>query len=345
MTGVAVSYDFPTTTGAYLTNKTTQYAAFVAKLNLGASSTGSLTTLTSSNNPQSVGTNVTFTSFVESTSGSGIPTGTVTFSVDGRSGTAVTLDSTGHASYTLDTLTDGPHIISASYSGDKTYSSSGNKLTEIIAGAPASIMLVSGGGQTGTQNALLPSPVVVIVKDTSGNPVPNVNISFGGSGLSYLAIGSSGYATTGYNGQVSVGVIPYTTGSLTGNAKAPGVNTPAFFSVTSNSRSATPLPTFSPAAGTYSATQTVKIIDSDPTAAIYYTINGGAPSTSSTQYTHEITVSSSETIKAIAFANGKPAEWLLVSTRSHPPAFNLSLSRPAGSPILATRLAPLVARR
>jgi hypothetical protein len=65
-----------------------------------------------------------------------------------------------------------------------------------------------------------------------------------------------------------------------------------------------PTPTFSVAAGTYSSTQNVTISDAVSTAAIYYTTNGTAPTTSSTKYAGPITVSTSQTIKAIAVASG-----------------------------------------
>jgi hypothetical protein len=63
-------------------------------------------------------------------------------------------------------------------------------------------------------------------------------------------------------------------------------------------------PVFSPAGGTYSESKTVKITDTTPGAAIYYTTNGSEPTTSSKKYTSAITVSSNETIKAIAVAAG-----------------------------------------
>ena len=63
-------------------------------------------------------------------------------------------------------------------------------------------------------------------------------------------------------------------------------------------------PTFSPAAGTYTSAQTVTISDATSGATIYYTTNGTTPTTSSTQYTGPITVSSTETLEAIAAATG-----------------------------------------
>jgi hypothetical protein len=63
-------------------------------------------------------------------------------------------------------------------------------------------------------------------------------------------------------------------------------------------------PVISPAAGSYTAVQSVTITDATSGAMIYYTTNGTAPTTSSTKYTGAITVSSTETIEAIAVAAG-----------------------------------------
>ena len=65
-----------------------------------------------------------------------------------------------------------------------------------------------------------------------------------------------------------------------------------------------PAPTFSVAAGTYTAAQTVSITDATAGTTIYYTTNGTAPTTSSTKYTGPLTVSTTETIEAIAVASG-----------------------------------------
>lgn len=59
-------------------------------------------------------------------------------------------------------------------------------------------------------------------------------------------------------------------------------------------------PTFSPAPGTYTGTQTVTISDASAGTTIYYTTNGSTPTTSSPIYTAPLSVSVSQTINAIA---------------------------------------------
>ena len=63
-------------------------------------------------------------------------------------------------------------------------------------------------------------------------------------------------------------------------------------------------PTFSPGGGTYTSAQSVSISDATSGATIYYTTNGTMPTTSSTAYTVPITVSTTETLEAIAVVTG-----------------------------------------
>ena len=76
------------------------------------------------------------------------------------------------------------------------------------------------------------------------------------------------------------------------------------YTVLSSASASAATPTFSPAAGTYTSTQSVTISDSTPGATIYYTTNGTTPTTSSSVYSGPIAVSSTETIEAIAAASG-----------------------------------------
>ena len=61
-----------------------------------------------------------------------------------------------------------------------------------------------------------------------------------------------------------------------------------------------PTPTFSVAAGIYTTAQSVSISEATAGATIYYTTNGNTPSTSSSVYSGPITVSATETLRAIA---------------------------------------------
>jgi hypothetical protein len=74
----------------------------------------------------SYGTSNSFTASVIPNSGTTTPTGAVTFVVDGGSGTAVTLDSSGSAIYSTSSLTVGTHAITAIYSGDTNFAAAGS---------------------------------------------------------------------------------------------------------------------------------------------------------------------------------------------------------------------------
>ena len=91
-------------------------------------------------------------------------------------------------------------------------------------------------------------------------------------------------------------------GSTTTNAQALGIDD---ISVTANFVSGVvATPVFSPVAGTYYVPQTVSISTTTSGATIYYTTDGSTPTTSSTQYTSAISLSSTTTLQAIAIKSG-----------------------------------------
>jgi N-acetylneuraminic acid mutarotase len=94
----------------------------------------------------------------------------------------------------------------------------------------------------------------------------------------------------------------------------------------------TATPTLSPASGTYTTAQTVTISDSTPGAVIYYTTDGSIPTPSSTKYTGPITVSSTETINAIATA----ANYVSSAVASGMYTIQLTAAMPAFSPAAGT---------
>jgi len=387
LVGRAESTNFPITPGAFQQeNKSGYYGldgnAFVAKFSL-APPIGTTTSITSDANPQVAASSVTFTAFVQAASGTGIPTGSVTFSIDGGAGDAVTLDDTGHASYATSSLTAGVHTVTASYSGNANYSVSSGTLIETIIGAAASIAPVSGFGQTTAYGSAFSSPLVVIVKDSNGNPVPGATVSFSGPGLTF----SSATATTGSNGEASVSATAGAAGALTAAASTSGITGSANFALTATAVALTvtannanvpygrPIPaltyaitgfvngdtvsavtgapsetttaaqgssvgtypitllqgtlasanysfqfvsgtltitslgtaatpTFLPAAGVYTAAQSVAINDVTAGATIHYTTDGSMPTENAPKYVSAIPVNISETISAIASAPG-----------------------------------------
>jgi N-acetylneuraminic acid mutarotase len=93
------------------------------------------------------------------------------------------------------------------------------------------------------------------------------------------------------------------------------------------------MPSFSLAAGTYAPAQTLTITDQTSGAVIYYTTDGTMPNGSSAIYKSPITISSSETVAAIAVANSYSVSALAtaVYTVSLPQAAKPAFSVAAGT--------------
>ncbi len=192
---------------------------------------------------------------------------------------------------------------SSSNTAMATVNSSG--LATAMAQGRTNILVANGSVQA--QAAVTVMPTATVTFSPAGgtyNSAQTVTISTTASSATiyYTTNGSTPTTSSAiYSGPITVS----STETLEAIAVASGYTTGAAGSA---SYTINPLaaatPTFSPAGGTYTSAQTVTISTTTPSATIYYTTNGSTPTTSSAIYSGPITVSSTETLEAIAVASG-----------------------------------------
>ena len=177
----------------------------------------------------------------------------------------------------------GTHNVEASYAGNSTYHSSTSSTVALTAGLAPLVISPAGGTYSSAQTITLSEsiPGATIYYEASGPLLTKGFVPY--TGPIQLTEGGvetiQAYATeTGYQ------------------------QTDYLFATFTLNFAAAPAPSFSPAAGSYANAQKVTITDAVAGATIYYTNNGSYPSESSTVYTGPITVSTSETIAAVAIA-------------------------------------------
>jgi hypothetical protein len=211
---------------------------------------------------------------------------------------SITSSSTGAVIYYTTNGTT-PTTSSAVYGKPIAMSASGT--LEAIAVAPGEAPSTTGTA-TYSIAPVLPAPVM--------SPSPGSYTTAQAVVLTEAVAGSTIYYTTDgttpttssniYNSPISV------TASETVQAIASeaGYNNSPVAGGTYTVAALLPSPTFSLASGAYSTTQTVTISEAIAGTLIYFTTNGTAPNTSSVLYSGPITVSSSETLQAIAIETG-----------------------------------------
>jgi hypothetical protein len=122
------------------------------------------TGLQTTSNAPTYGSSVTFTATVTPASGSGVPTGTVSF-IDGSTklGTGA-LNGSGVATYTTTLLSVGSHSITASYSGDSKDNASVSAAVNVnvspapapaVSLAPGSLLFTAANGTTSAQQSAM----------------------------------------------------------------------------------------------------------------------------------------------------------------------------------------------
>jgi len=235
----------------------------------------------------------------------------------------------------------GAHLVEASYPGDSNYAASVSGTISLNSQTQVAVPNVVGDTQAAATTAITGAGLVLGTVTTassstaaSGNVIsesPSAGTSVN-SGSAVNIVVSTGpaqvavpnvvgdtqaAATTAISGAGLVaGTVTMASSSTVASGNVISESPTAGTSVNSGSAvnlvvstgpaqtSSAATPVFSPAAGSYTSTQSVTITDSTTGAAIYYTTNGNPPTTSSTLYNGAITVSATETIEAIAVATG-----------------------------------------
>ena len=160
---------------------------------------GTMTTTVSSQSPSSVGQQVTFTATVAPTAGSGIPTGNVTFTIDGQAQTPVPLEAVGGVDQAslppISSLTGGSHTIVASYSGDATFAtSSGTTVQAVTRAGSTTTLAASPNTSTAGQTVTLTATVTPDARSTD-TPTGTVTFEEGTTVLGTAPLGADGTAT------------------------------------------------------------------------------------------------------------------------------------------------------
>ncbi len=153
-----------------------------------------------------------------------------------------------------------------------------------------------------TIDPVLPTPSFSIAAGTyTTSQTVTISDATAGTTIYYTTNGTTPTtSSTKYSGAITVSA----TETLEAIAVETGYTNSAVATAAYTIDPVLPTPTFSPAAGTYTTSQSVTIGDATAGTTIYYTTNGTTPTTSSTKYSGAITVSATETLEAIAVETG-----------------------------------------
>lgn len=157
--------------------------------------TPTTTTASSSPNPSIFGQSVTFTS--TTTSGGGVPVGTVTFS-EGATVLAsnVPVDGSGHASFSTNALSVASHTITAAFTGATGWAnSSGNAAAQVVNKASTSTTVSSSANPSVFSQPVTFTAVVTATAPGSGVPTGIVTFKNGTATLGTGTLDGSGHAT------------------------------------------------------------------------------------------------------------------------------------------------------
>lgn len=186
----AVSYSFPA------------YSATALVFTPESSSTEATTTsLMASSAQVTAGQNIAFTASVAHSSGTGVPTGSVTFNNGAAPIGTGSLNLSGVATFTSSSLAVGSYTVTATYSGDSNFSSSTSSATSVTVAAAARISTVTSVSASGTQVTSGQNMTLnVKVAPTTGTGTPTGSVTFldgqTSTGAATLSGGAGSFSTT-----------------------------------------------------------------------------------------------------------------------------------------------------
>jgi hypothetical protein len=194
---------------------------------------GTTTALTASATTAATGASITFTAAVARVSGTGIPTGTVTF-LDGATtlGTG-TLDATGKTTYQTSALSTGSHSITAAYGGDALNAVSTSSAVTVTITAPAADFSLSVAPTTGTVSGGSSTTLTVTITPINGfsaatglscaNLPTNAACSFNSATVTPKGAAATSTLTITTNGTVAAGIPLLLDSSSAAGRTVPGV--------------------------------------------------------------------------------------------------------------------------
>ncbi len=146
------------------------------------------TTLASSDNPSVVGEQVIYTATVST--GSGTPTGTVTFkdgttTISCESGSSSFNGTTATCKVTYSAVTTSPHAITAVYSGDTNFlGSTSNEVDQVVNKANTTTAVSSNHNPSVTGQSVTYTATISVTSPGGGTPTGTVNFKDGGTTIS-----------------------------------------------------------------------------------------------------------------------------------------------------------------
>jgi Glycoside hydrolase family 44/Bacterial Ig-like domain (group 3) len=333
----AVSYAFP------------PYSVTVFVFTPAPTTSGPTTTsLTASATQLNAGQSVTFTSAVAPTSGTGSPTGLVTFSSGSTVVGVGTLGSQGIATCTTSSLAAGSYNVIASYSGDSSFGESTSsplsvvvtalpKVATTISVTPPSAQLTTGQTLNLTifvvaqSSIVTPTGTVTVLDGQRQLAVPTLAGGFASFSTSTLAVGSHSI-TISYSGDTNFtastsAVIPVVV-SVPGKVTTNTLLSASATQITSGT-SVTFSANVAPASGSAAPTGTVSFLDSQSSLGTATLSVGSAQFTAANLSggTHSITATYS------GDSNFQPSTsavaTITVTAAAAPPDYALSVSSPS----------------